>query len=185
LAAGVFRGAGGKVLGGEDFVIQSIAFHRILSGIRNRSLRSRAFFARTAPTTRHEIHEPLWKVTPLADMLKQKCGDSTGGQGRDYLKRMLDKIQPMKSLLTALPQCPRLPIRTNPFLEETLRESTKRFSPISKQGSKNWWRSVGCGLPGHSGRPNPDGVAFPGAHRKGTQGSQGIAPGSGCIEHGD
>ncbi len=70
----------------------------------------------------HDLHEPLRKVSSFGEMLKQKCGGSIEGQGRDYLDRMLNANGRMRSLLTALLEYSRLSTRGVPFLEVELGE---------------------------------------------------------------
>jgi PAS domain S-box-containing protein len=68
----------------------------------------------------HDLQEPLRKVGSFGHMLKQKCGESLGEQGNDYLDRMLNANQRMQSLLQALLEYSRLATRADPFREVDL-----------------------------------------------------------------
>ena len=46
----------------------------------------------------HDLQEPLRKVGTFGNMLKQKCGDSLGEQGNNFLERMLDANKRMQIL---------------------------------------------------------------------------------------
>jgi signal transduction histidine kinase len=70
----------------------------------------------------HDLHEPLRKVATFADMLKQKCGASLGEQESNYLERILDANQRMRSLLSALLEYSRLTTKADPFTEVDLTE---------------------------------------------------------------
>ncbi len=65
----------------------------------------------------HDLQEPLRKVKSFGGMLKQKCGDSLGEEGSDYLDRVLNANQRMQSLLSALLEYSRLSTKTDPFVE--------------------------------------------------------------------
>ena len=68
----------------------------------------------------HDLQEPLRKVAAFGNMLKQKCGDSIGAQGNDYLDRILNANRRMQSLLTALLEYSRLSTKSNPFVKVNL-----------------------------------------------------------------
>ena len=68
----------------------------------------------------HDLQEPLRKVEAFGNMLKQKCGDSIGEQGSDYLERILNANRRMQSLLTALLEYSRLSTKSKPFVKVNL-----------------------------------------------------------------
>ena len=80
----------------------------------NRALRDFASIAA------HDLREPLRKVKTFGNMVRDKCGDALGEQGRDYLDRVLDANRRMDLLLAALLEYSRLATRANPFEEVEL-----------------------------------------------------------------
>jgi PAS domain S-box-containing protein len=73
-----------------------------------------------ASVASHDLQEPLRKVSGFGAMLQQRCGDSLGPQGKDYLERMLGANRRMQSLLTSLLEYSRLSTRADPFVEVEL-----------------------------------------------------------------
>ena len=68
----------------------------------------------------HDMKEPLRKVISFGNMLRQKYKDLLGQTGNDYLNRMLDATQRMKSLLVGLLEYSRLSTKADPFVEVDL-----------------------------------------------------------------
>lgn len=68
----------------------------------------------------HDLREPLRKVTSFGNMLRQKCEDSLGQTGNDYLNRMLSAAERMQSLLTGLLAYSRVATAGEPFEEVDL-----------------------------------------------------------------
>ena len=68
----------------------------------------------------HDMKEPLRKVISFGNMLRQKCGDSLGQSGNDYLNRMLHATERMQSLLTGLLDYSRVATAAEPFKEVDL-----------------------------------------------------------------
>ncbi len=65
----------------------------------------------------HDLQEPLRKVKTFGERLDQKCGDSMGKDGRDYLDRMLRATERMQSLLKSLLDYSRVTSRAELFQE--------------------------------------------------------------------
>ena len=65
----------------------------------------------------HDMKEPLRKVMSFGNMLRQKCEDSLGQTGNDYLNRMLHATDRMQSLLAGLLDYSRVTTAAEPFKE--------------------------------------------------------------------
>lgn len=63
----------------------------------------------------HDMQEPLRKVTFFGDQIKRKYGDSLGETGLDYLDRMLNAAERMRSLLHSLLDYSRVTTTVEPF----------------------------------------------------------------------
>ncbi len=63
----------------------------------------------------HDMQEPLRKVMAFGDMLKRKYFASLGGEGQDFLDRMLNATKRMQSFLHGLLEYSRLSAKAVPF----------------------------------------------------------------------
>ncbi len=68
----------------------------------------------------HDMKEPLNKVISFGELLRRRHKDSLGQTGNDYLNRMLDATQRMKSLLTSLLEYSRVTMNQESFQEVDL-----------------------------------------------------------------
>ncbi|MGA2400321.1 MAG: PocR ligand-binding domain-containing protein [Syntrophobacteraceae bacterium] len=80
----------------------------------NQALQDFAFIAS------HDMKEPLRKVISFGNMLLRKYKDSLGQRGNDYLNRMLNATERMRSLLTGLLEYSRVTTNPEPFREVDL-----------------------------------------------------------------
>jgi len=68
----------------------------------------------------HDLQEPLRKVMSFGNLIGQKYKDSLGETGNDYLRRMLDATERMRSLLKGLLEYSRITTKADPFVEVDL-----------------------------------------------------------------
>lgn len=78
-----------------------------------------------ATVASHDLQEPLRKVQAFRDRLLIKCGNQLDEQARDYLDRMRDAVDRMKTLITDLLAFSRISSRANPYTIVDLEDTAK------------------------------------------------------------
>jgi PAS domain S-box-containing protein len=73
----------------------------------------------------HDLQEPLRKVSVFGSVLQSKYGDALGGNGREYVERMLSATGRMQSLITSLLDYSRLDTKAQSFVEVKLNDVVK------------------------------------------------------------
>jgi PAS domain S-box-containing protein len=68
-----------------------------------------------ASVASHDLQEPLRKIQTFGDRLQTKCGPTLGEQGRDYLGRILNAAERMRTLIDDLLTFSRLTTKAQPF----------------------------------------------------------------------
>lgn len=64
----------------------------------------------------HDLQEPLRKVMAFGDRLLDKCGETISNDGKEYISRMQNASQRMKTLITDLLVFSRLRTKAQPFI---------------------------------------------------------------------
>ena len=64
----------------------------------------------------HDLQEPLRKVQAFGDLLRSRQGDALGGEGRDYLGRMISSAGRMRQLIQDLLEYSRVATKGQPFV---------------------------------------------------------------------
>lgn len=68
----------------------------------------------------HDLQEPLRKVMAFGDRLLDKCGETISNDGKEYITRMQNASQRMKTLITDLLVFSRLRTKAQPFTQVDL-----------------------------------------------------------------
>jgi signal transduction histidine kinase len=68
----------------------------------------------------HDLQEPLRKVLAFGDRLLDKCGETISSEGKEYIIRMQNASQRMKTLITDLLVFSRLRTKAQPFTQVDL-----------------------------------------------------------------
>jgi PAS domain S-box-containing protein len=84
--------------------------------------RSNEELERFASVASHDLQEPLRKIQAFGDRLRAKCGDQLTEQGADYLERMLNAADRMRTLINDLLTFSRVTTRGQPFVPVNLSE---------------------------------------------------------------
>jgi len=69
-----------------------------------------------ASVASHDLQEPLRKIVVFGDRLRTKFGDQLGEQGVDYVDRMMNAAERMRTLIDDLLEFSRVMTRTRPFV---------------------------------------------------------------------
>lgn len=95
---------------------------RLFSAKLERSNRELQEFASVAS---HDLQEPLRKIRAFGDRLKNKCFESLGEEGRDYLQRMQSAAERMQTLINDLLAFSRVETKARPFTTVDLARVTQ------------------------------------------------------------
>lgn len=68
-----------------------------------------------ASVASHDLQEPLRKIQAFGDRLRNKCFESLGEDGRDYLRRMQSAAERMQTLINDLLSFSRVETKSQPF----------------------------------------------------------------------
>jgi len=73
----------------------------------------------------HDLQEPLRKVSAFGDRLKTRCGEALGDQGNDYLERMQNAVERMRTLINGLLTFSQVNTKGQPFFQVDLGRVTQ------------------------------------------------------------
>jgi len=78
-----------------------------------------------ASVASHDLQEPLRKILAFGDRLKASCGNTFTDEGRDYLARMQNAADRMKTLINDLLTFSRVTTKAQPFVPVDLADVTR------------------------------------------------------------
>ncbi len=86
-----------------------------LQGLAAELQRSNEELEQFASIASHDLQEPLRKIQAFGDRLRDRCGETLGEQGRQYIERMQHSAARMQTLIRDLLTFSRVTINAQPF----------------------------------------------------------------------
>ena len=112
------RDAEDRIAGIRSYMIDVTKRHQAEQTLQRQAAelaRSNAELEQFAYVASHDLQEPLRKILAFGDRLKRRCGPALGGDGLDYLIRMLNAAERMQILIRDLLALSRVATQPRPF----------------------------------------------------------------------